>query len=146
MNFSFILHMPPPKILHHRINLITQNFGSFKRLIVYVRMAWMTTFSKISFPAWDKNFTFQLLIRLQILSFTNYKSDENFTYHSWQPQRFIEAINRLNTRDSSNAVVACNTCILTENMDVLSLFINCQALSRVSNIYKRLPHSKVVAL
>jgi len=34
-------------------------FGSWKTLIQYVGISWITVFIKISLPAWDKNFSFQ---------------------------------------------------------------------------------------
>ena len=42
---------------------------SWNMLIVYVGMTWTTVFNKISLPVYDRNFSFYLCIRSQILPF-----------------------------------------------------------------------------
>jgi hypothetical protein len=52
-----------PLISVHKVN------GSWKTLILLVRIAWITAFNKISFPTYERNLNFQLCKRFHTLSF-----------------------------------------------------------------------------
>jgi hypothetical protein len=48
-------------------------FGNWNTLIVYVGIACITALRRISFPAWERNFSFHPLIRSQIFPFMSVK-------------------------------------------------------------------------
>jgi hypothetical protein len=148
------------KSLIHSFNDPTQNFciiplislhrliGSWKILMLYVGMAWITTFRRISFPTCERNLTFQFCSRFQTSSFMLLKARfQDFPTKVGSPRYLTYLCVGCIPK---SWVISCRLSrlvFLLKKIDVLSLLSFCpDAFSYFSSNLISLRHSTELAL